>query len=291
MKKHIFLFLVLLVFTTVSFAQNKKLKPKDIHSKHKNSSELGFFLGGSYYIGDLNQTKQFLFTKPAGGVVFRYNINPRLSARANILVGSIEGHDSYSSSASQKQRNLNFKSPIDEFSAQFEFNFLNYRMGIEREKFTPYIFLGIAAFNFNPKGQLPNGDYVALQPLRTEGEGLPGGSKKKPYKLTQISIPFGVGIKTNIANKMCLSIEWGMRKTFTDYLDDVSNKYYNPAKLGSANARYFSDPSIGTDLNANGGRGNIGSQRGNPLNDDWYCFVGVILSFELRGPKEKCPGF
>ena len=286
MKKNILIFVVILCLAVTCFAQDKPLKPKDLHAKHKNSSEIGLFLGGSYYIGDLNQTKQFLFTKPALGVVFRYNINPRLSARANILIGTIEGHDSYSGSASQQQRNLNFKSPIDEVSGQIEFNFFNYRLGIEKEKFTPYIFLGVGAFNFNPQGQLPNGNYVALQPLHTEGEGMPGGSMRKPYKLTQICIPFGVGIKTNIARKMCLTIEWGMRKTFTDYLDDVSNKYYDPGRL-SGNAAYFSDPSKGTDPT----KGNVGRQRGNPLNDDWYCFVGVILSFELRGPKEKCPGF
>ncbi len=278
MKKYLFAFLILYSYTS-TFAQ--------VNAKGKNSAELGVFLGGSYYIGDLNQTKQFLFTKPAGGIIFRYNINHRFAARANILIGTIEGHDSYSSSASQKQRNLNFKSPIDEVSAQIEFNFLNYKIGIEKEKFTPYIFLGIGLFNFNPQGQLPNGNWVALQPLRTEGEGLPDGSKSKPYKLTQISIPFGFGVKTCVAQRLGLTFEWGMRKTFTDYLDDVSDKYYDPSKLNGGNARYLADPSKGTDPRY----GNVGRQRGNPLNKDWYCFTGVVLSFELKPKPEKCPTF
>lgn len=276
--RNYFFILVLIISSTLSgYAQ--------LHAKNKSSVDLGVFLGGSYYIGDLNQTQQFLFTKPAGGLLFRYNVNPRLAFRGNVLFGSIEGHDSYSSDAAQKQRNLSFKSNIDEISIQLEFNFLNYRIGIEKEKFAPYLFFGAGMFKFNPMGQLPNGDWVALQPLNTEGEGMDGGSKSKPYKLVQVSLPFGIGFKTNIARKLGLAVEWGMRKTFTDYLDDVSGKYYDPNKLGSQNAAYLSDPSKGTDPNYP----NTGRQRGNATNNDWYSFVGIIISFQLTSTKEKCP--
>ena len=120
MRKQFFIFILLISTTLSGFAQ--------LHAKKKSSVDLGIFLGGSYYIGDLNQTKQFLFTKPAGGVLFRYNVNPRLAFRGNVLFGSIEGHDSYSSDLAQKQRNLSFKSNIIEVSIQLEFNFLNYRI-------------------------------------------------------------------------------------------------------------------------------------------------------------------
>ncbi len=277
MRKQFFIFILLISTTLSGFAQ--------LHAKKKSSVDLGIFLGGSYYIGDLNQTKQFLFTKPAGGVLFRYNVNPRLAFRGNVLFGSIEGHDSYSSDLAQKQRNLSFKSNINEVSIQLEFNFLNYRIGVEKEKFSPYLFFGTGFFKFNPMGQLPNGNWVALQPLHTEGEGMEDGSKNKPYKLVQISLPFGIGFKTNIARKMGLSVEWGMRKTFTDYLDDVSGRYYPWWKLDGPTAAYLSDPSKGTDPVY----GNVGRQRGNKTNKDWYSFVGIILSFQMKGKVEKCP--
>ena len=250
--------------------------------------EVGIFLGGSYYIGDLNQKHLNEFTKPAGGLVFRYNFNKRLSARATALYGIVEAHDSYSASAAQKQRNLAFKSNIIEGAAVLEFNFLEYEIGNENRKFSPYIFGGIAGFNFKPTGDY-GGTWVALQPLGTEGQGLPDGASKKKYKLTQISLPFGVGVKANLAESIGLSLEWGMRKTFTDYLDDVSKTYYDPAAITVAHgvpAGVLSDPSIGTDPNHT----NVGKQRGNPTNKDWYSFVGIMLTVKFKQKPNPCPG-
>ncbi len=279
MKKHSFILIFILLASLSGNAQ-----------RHKKSVEIGVFLGGSYYIGELNPIKHLdQFTKPAGGFVFRYNINPRLSGRASFLFGSIEGHDSFSNSPAAQQRNLNFKSPINELSAQLEFNFLDYQIGNEKHKFSPYIFLGIAGFKFNPQGQLGNGNWVSLQPLGTEGQGLDGGASKKKYKLIQMSIPFGVGAKANLSKNIGISFEWGMRKTFTDYLDDVSKKYYDPAKLSAAHgvtAATLSDPSVGTDPAFK----NTGRQRGNPTNKDWYSFVGIALTIKLKEKRETCPG-
>lgn len=278
LKKILFIFIITWLSAFTAFAQRQ----------NKKSAEVGVFLGGSYYLGDINPVGHFLFTKPAGGAVFRYNFNSRLSARANILFGSIEGHDSYSDSPSAQQRNLSFKSKVTEFSAQLEFNFLDYKIGNERRKFSPYLFFGIAGFKFNPMGELGN-NWVALQPLGTEGQGIVGGASNRKYKLIQMSIPFGVGIKTNLAKNIGLSLEWGMRKTFTDYLDDVSTKYYDPVKLNAvrgATAAKLSDPSINTDPNYS----NVGRQRGNPTTKDWYSFAGVVLTVKLKEPREKCPG-
>lgn len=279
MKKQLFILSIGLLIVLTSSAQRKK-----------RSAEVGVFLGGSYYIGEINPTAHLnQFTKPAGGFVFRYNMNSRLSARLNFLAGRIEGHDSFSSSEAALQRNLNFKSPINELSLQLEFNFFDYAIGNEKRKFSPYLFLGIAGFKFNPQGQLANGAWVALQPLGTEGQGLDGGASKKKYKLIQLSIPFGVGAKVNLSKNIGISFEWGMRKTFTDYLDDVSKKYYDPTVLAATRggtAAVLSDPSIGTDP----GYSNTGRQRGNPTNKDWYSFVGIALTIKLKEKRETCPG-
>ncbi|MFL5764540.1 MAG: DUF6089 family protein [Bacteroidia bacterium] len=279
MKKQLFILSVILLCAFTVFAQSKRRK----------SAEIGVFLGGSYYIGDLNPLVHFnQFTKPAGGIVFRYNLNLRTSVRANFLRGSVEAHDSFSPNDAAQQRNLSFRSPITELSVQGEFNFLDYQIGNEKRKFSPYIFLGIAMFKFDPQGML-NGDWVRLQPLGTEGQGLDGGATKKKYKLTQVSIPFGVGARANLSKNIGISFEWGMRKTFTDYLDDCSKRYYDPVKLAAARgatAAVMSDPSIGTDPSYL----NSGRQRGNPTNKDWYSFAGIALTFRLKDPVERCPG-
>lgn len=255
----------------------------------KPSQEVGVFIGGSYYNGELNPTKQFdQFTQPAAGLVFRYNFNPRLAARFNALYGSIQGDDSFSNSPAQIQRNLSFKSDIYELSSQLEFNFLDYEIGNEKHGFTPYIFGGLAIFHFNPQTKV-KGNWVDLQPLGTEGQGLPGAASSRKYMLTQISLPFGIGIKANLAKSIGVSLEWGMRKTFTDYLDDVSTTYYDPAKLAATHgalAAQLSDPSIGTDPKYS----NVGKQRGNPTTTDWYSFAGVALTVKIKQKRKTCPG-
>ncbi len=275
MKKYFFIFIIVLLPALSGFSQ-----------RPKKSADIGIFLGGSYYIGDLNPIGHFNFIQPAGGVIFRYNFNPRASFRVSALFGTIQGYDSYSSSQASLQRNLSFKSQITEISCQLEFNFFDYEIGNDKQKFSPYMFIGLACFAFNPQAEF-NNSWESLQPLGTEGQGLPGGAPK--YGLIQIGIPFGVGIKANLSNKIGLAVEWGMRKTFTDYLDDVSTKYYDPGILaathGVASAK-LSDPSIGTDPNYS----NVGRQRGNASNDDWYSFAGIVISFKLSQKVPKCPG-
>lgn len=277
MKNQIVILLFCCFLAQASFAQRKE-----------KCVEIGVFLGGSYYIGDLNPSRHFdQFTHPGGGIVFRYNFNPRLATRANFLLGSIEGHDEFSSSASQQQRNLSFQSKVTELSGQLEFNFFNYEIGIDKWRFSPYIFGGLGCFQFDPQGQV-NDEWVSLRPLSTEGQGLPG-STAKPYKLFQISMPFGVGIRLNVAKNMSLGLEWGMRKTFTDYLDDVSTTYYDPVKLKEYKgeiAVIMADQSKGIDAGYN----NTGRQRGTPTNKDWYSFAGAILTIRLKGKQPDCPG-
>lgn len=255
----------------------------------KKSTEVGLFLGGSYYIGDLSPLGHFnQFTQPAGGILVRHNINPRFAVRASVLVGSVQGADSISNSTWQKQRNQSFRSDVYEFSGQLEFNFLDFEIGNDYKRFSHYIFIGLGGFRYNPQG-LVNDTWVDLQPLGTEGQGLPNGPDKRKYKLTQLSVPVGVGVKIGLSKYITLGFEWGMRKTFTDYIDDVSTRYYDPAVLAAkrgANAAHFSDKSIGNDPNFN----NIGRQRGNPTTKDWYNFSGVTLTVKFKEGRKKCPG-
>jgi len=252
-------------------------------------NEIGVLLGASYYLGDLNPSKQFFLAKPAGGIIYRYIINPRWAIKLDGLYGGLAGDDA--KSKANVDRNLSFKSNIVEASSQFELNFLPYITGSkEKNYFTPYIFAGLAVFHFNPKAEY-NGTWYALQPLCTEGEGTPL-SNQKPYSLTQVSIPFGFGFKYSIGDNICIGAEWGMRKTFTDYIDDVSTTYPDPVTLAAEKgqiAAILSDRSLKVN---NETANNTGLQRGNPETKDWYSFAGAFITFKFKAFKdETCPAY
>lgn len=237
--------------------------------------EVGISIGGCYYIGDLNPKKHFNLTQPGGGIFYRFTPNYRYAFRGGINFGSIMGDDSQSDETDQLQRNLNFKSNITEFNVIAEFNFLEYRISNDKYKFTTYLFLGLDVFMFKPRAQI-NNQWVDLQPLRTEGE-------DKRYKLTQMSIPFGIGVKMNVSRQVGIGFEWGPRKTFTDFLDDVSGTYPDPTlkPYSSQLSQQLSDRS------KNAGS-NINEQRGNPRTKDWYVFCGITLTVKLNIKPPPC---
>jgi hypothetical protein len=245
----------------------------------QKTNEIGLYLGGSYYIGELNPTGHLnSLTRPAAGIVYRHNFGYRFSIAGSALFGSVQGIDARTSSFEQQQRNLSFRSRIYELAARCEFNFIEYQIGNDHHQFTPFLFAGIAVFNFNPKASFGN-QWVALQPLRTEGQ-------SKGYLRTQLSIPFGAGFKMNLARRIGLVIDWGMRKTFTDYIDDVSTVYADPAALAAngAAAVALADRSLTP-------ADNVGRQRGNPRNKDWYCFCGLTLTFQLSEKPKSCSAY
>ena len=248
----------------------------------QKSSEFGLLLGASSYAGDLNPLFfDPAFIHPAGGLIYRHNLNYHYAFKADILYGTISGDDSHSSVPYNRFRNLSFQSPVIEGSAQYEFNFLPYEVGAPEHSFTPYIFAGLSIFYFNPKA-LFNGAWQELQPLGTEGQGLPG--KPKPYKLIQPAIPFGMGLKWGWKD-MTFGFESGLRKTFTDYLDDVSGKYVDSGVLGQTAAQLAYRSTEGIVVS--------GKQRGNSQSKDWYMFSGLCISFKFGGKGEgvNCHAF
>lgn len=243
--------------------------------------ELGVLLGGSYYTGDLNPTKHFNQTKFAAGLFFRNQIrsSDRLTWRMHFMYGEVTADDANSTNLGDVNRNLNFKSRILEFGPLLEIHFLPYEIGSNKRPGTPYLFFGLTYFKMNPMGKY-NDDYIELQPLTTEGQGTSQNSNN-PYKLNQLSIPLGIGMKVNISNRFALGVEYGVRKTFTDYLDDVSGNYVNAGLLseeaGSLSAS-MSDRSLNTEGAFNS---NENLSRGNPNNKDWYYFFGMTINFRL----------
>ncbi len=253
-----------------------------------HSHDVGVLLGGSYYIGDLNPRKHFFLTQPAIGVFYRYNYDYRIAFRGGFNFGSIQGDDSQSDDSDQLERNLNFKSNIYELNAIAEFNFWEYQIGHAKYIFAPYVFLGIDVFHFKPMANYQD-KWIELKQLSTEGQKTSQNPDVKPYRLIQPSIPFGLGFKLVLSRQVGLGFEWGPRKTFTDYLDDVSNKYVDPVQLakdkGAASA-VLSDRSNNPVTRLT----NFGKQRGNPVTKDWYFFYGFTLSFKLNKRPGSCPG-
>jgi len=265
---------ILLIFFVFSFFNTK--------AQVVSSTEIGIMGGGSYYLGDIN-SKHFDYMMPSGGIVIRKNIDRRIVVKSELLLGYIRADDARNRNDTMKlNRNLHFRSPIYELSGQVEFNFLPYETGNSLYPFTPFIFVGVSLFRFNPKAESNNGEWVALQPLSTEGQGTTSFQDRKKYALTQFSIPMGGGFKIAVNKTFNIILEYGIRKTFTDYLDDVSTSYIGGNLIDmSPLGIEMSDKSL------NGPQAKD-FQRGDSKDKDWYTFTGITLSFKILSEKERC---
>jgi hypothetical protein len=249
--------------------------------------EIGIMLGTSYYVGDINP--QFHWSpefNPGGGLIYRYNFNDRVAFKGSILYNRLYAHDKDSRDSWQKNRNLHFRNDIFEFSGQIEINFLTYEIGDRRRPSSPYLFVGLALFRHNPEAEFDD-RWIDLQPLGTEGQGIEGF--EEPYSLTQIAIPFGVGFKFNIVGNLAGSVEWGMRRTFTDYLDDVSTVYVDQGILIEENGPLSAELADRSLVPTGPDGTNNGMQRGETNREDWYVFTGLIVTYKLGKPRVKCP--
>ena len=243
------------------------------------SREIGIMAGFSGYKGDLNP-KMFngSLIRPAIGVLYRRCYSNHWSFRTGLSLLNVKGDDALSTDSFQLNRNLMFKSSIIEFHLGYEFNFLPYQAANPNTFFSPYLFGGISIFRFNPKANV-QGDWFALHPLRTEGQGSAAFPDRKPYSRTTISLPFGGGFKFRLKKRIGIQLEAGVRRTYTDYLDDVSTSYADPTQIRKEYGKVaglLSDRS----LNKAPG-GNIGRQRGNSTDRDWYYFAGIQLNYTL----------
>jgi hypothetical protein len=201
---------------------------------------------------------------------------------------NLKSDERQSSDTIALDRGLHFRSPIYELSGQIEFNFLPYQSGNPLYTWTPFVYTGISIFSFNPQAENINGEWVDLQELGTEGQGTTtefDGNTRSKYSLIQFAIPIGGGLKIAVNENFNIVLEYGARKTFTDYLDDVSTTYAGPNINGSWPvemsdlAQQMSDPN-GTHVKD--------EQRGNPDKKDWYSFAGITLSFKLNNNTKDC---
>lgn len=284
------------------YSSNPRLKKSSIDWK-VNRLELIAGGGPCLFLGDLgggegpsqplildfNPTS----TRYSVSVGARYFLHPNHAVRGLVNYARVTAADSLTSYPNRKYRNLSFKSPIMEISAQYEFHFLKPEIlhfaGARTTKLFngnrigSYTYVGLSLFYFNPKSKL-NGDWYALAPLNTEGQGLPGGPKD--YKRLGVAIPMGWGSYILLSHNFKLGIDVGVRWTFTDYIDDVSGYYYDndiiEQEYGKV-AAYFANPSVALDVPDDNWY-TVDQPRGGSLSNDTYMYVQVTLSKSL-GPS------
>lgn len=307
------------------------------YGEKKKYSSYGVHLNVFNYVGELDPGPSFLapsirYTRPSFGLTYVRRFKPSVSWRGTFTYGSIKGDDYVSANEKgrnfpRKQRNLNFKNTIWELKGDLIFDFIGHNERYEkRHEYVPYGFVGLAFFKHDPKGQIPDGfagagSWIKLRELKTEGV---------TYSPYQVAIPFGLGFRYKLAKNWDLAFEVGWRFTFTDYLDDVSRGYGDPAQMSeTARMMAFKSSFVVGKVNPNTSIENVVDANGNQLylpggvplktlesyggeyvytdntltqkqwksdilrgdkNKDWYVVTGVHLTY-IPPLKTVCPKF
>ena len=238
--------------------------------------EIGVSSGVSWYNGDLNPDVFFgkNFIHQMYGISARRNINQRWALRFEGVYGELSASDELSTDDFLTLRNLSFSSKVYEAAGMIEFNFFEFDALISKYRFSPYTFIGMGIFRFNPETSVEGNSYV-LSTLQTEG---------KKYNRTSVAIPFGMGFKWALTDRIIFSADWGMRKTFSDYIDDVSDMYPAANEVNGL-SKALSDRSL---QQAGPDGTNWNTQRGNARNKDWYSIVKATLSIRIGPKKGSC---
>lgn len=247
---------------------------------------------GSDFIWDLEISK----TRPALMVNYRYQLGSRFFARAQFSFGYIAGNDALTNEIFRRNRNLHFRSPVAEMALMFEAKILDFKpktryyTGVKKSGLDGWSLSAIAGVGytyFNPQANL-DGVWYNLQPLHTEGQGLPGAPD--PYSRFTAVVPLGFRIEYELNKEWSFGFELIHRITFTDYMDDVSGVYYDNAEIAlnyGDLAAYFADPSLGYFINSNGDQVPLnstrtGDQRGNDEDNDAYMMAHFTATYTFN---------
>jgi uncharacterized protein DUF6089 len=317
-KLLIFSFLILPVLASAQYKPNKQARKRSKMStgssftkRKKPRPEFIVGVGASNFLGELGGANQvgtffvrdleFKATRPSAQIGVRYKFNSRFAVKGGIYYQLLNGSDKLTKEPYRNNRNLSFRSNVWEASVQGEFFITKEQQGarykiknakgVKNYDFQAYIFAGVGGFYYNPQA-LYKGNWENLQPLGTEGQGMPGQEKK--YSRLSICIPYGIGVKEAITKEWSIGLEIGLRKTFTDYLDDVSGVYYDNAKLRAARgdmAADLADPSLmnypeslgGTNVGLN--QTAPGEVRGHSNHKDAYMFINITASYKIPAKR------
>ena len=238
-------------------------------------------LGLAGYQGDLKANSITLSqSKFMGSIGAHYDLSEHFTARSYLTLGSL-GADDKKGTVAMQERNLNFKTKLFEWELTAQYNLFS----LNNRWWTPFVFAGIGVYHFNPYTKDTADNKYFLKPLSTEGQGFVQGVDN--YKLTGFSIPLGIGATYSLNEDMRLGIEFGYRKIFHDYLDDVSGNYIDQASLLSARGQTAVDLAWrGDELKPNPYPAG-GTVRGNTKEKDGYYFIGVTYTVRYFFDKYK----
>ncbi|MFL5787260.1 MAG: DUF6089 family protein [Flavisolibacter sp.] len=238
-------------------------------------------LGFAGYQGDLKQAKKALTQLNLfGSLGAQYDLTEHITARSYFSLTKVQGDDKRGNASMQK-RNLNFQSKLSDWELTAQYNLYS----LNDKWWTPYVFTGIGFFHFNPYTKDPAGNKAYLKPLSTEGEGFAPGSPD--YKLTQFCLPIGFGATCTLGEDMRLGIEAGYRKTFTDYLDDVSRSYVDETSLSNARGSEAVTLAYRGNEVGSGPYPKAGTLRGNDRSKDGYYYIAITFSIRYWFDKYK----
>jgi opacity protein-like surface antigen len=300
------------------FISSKSYSQSIIVGNEKTRAEVGINVGPSFFLGDLGGNRgkgtrfvkdvNFPFTQIMTGVFAAVYPNEWMGIRAAAQVGKLAAEDNIINTKGEdelyrKQRNLDFRSTIAEAYVAveiFPLMLLN-KMDVDyKPRLRPYGVIGVGWFHFNPQGSLTdangNKTWYYLRPLHTEGQGFPEYPERKEYSLNQINFPMGVGLKYYLSEKVNVSFEILLRKSLTDYIDDVSTTYIDPnlfdkylSPADAIIARRISDKVFAI-VNPGLARNEPGVQRGNPNQNDSYFTTFLKLGIRLGPVYESTYG-
>lgn len=280
--------------------------------------EAGIGIGPMFFLGDLGGSagvgKGFLkdldipLARPSAGAYINFYPADWVGLRLGLTYGGVKGDDAMAPSKGgaemdRKNRNLNFRSAISEAYLALELYptvLLEKNDGLQG-KFRPFIVGGLGVYHFNPETKIANGTWVKTAPLRLEGQGFAEYPDSKPYKLTQLNVLMGGGVKYYVKENMYIGIEVLHRKLFTDYLDDVSHNYYvdpitfdrnlSPANAQTARSLYYR----GTYSFSTTRPYQEFAERGDPKQNDAFFSGALRVGFRIsNNPSLKhlrCPVF
>lgn len=302
MKKSIF-FIVLVFITLPSLVSAQRWK----RQRYEFSMGLGVsnFLGelgganqiGTHYFRDL----EFSQTRLAAAIGLRYKLSNYFAVKTHLTYGRVSGDDKLTTEKFRHTRNINFFSDIYEWNLNFEGAFQQeqighrYRLkkvrGLKGYELYTYLFAGVGVFYFNPKAEF-QGQTYKLRDYHTEGQSYV--PTRKNYSVFQLCIPLGIGFKYTIDRQWGLGLEFGIRKTFTDYIDDCSTTYIDLSQYQSGDqydvGQFLANPSDRSDPEA----AKItapGQQRGDPRYKDSYMFAIFSVNYKIKTGRNNLPRF
>lgn len=296
MKKLLFVLIIIIFSAEFSTAQ------WNVHWRAMRN-EVIFGIGGTNFLGDLGGAEgvgthgvrdfNYEATRWVLNAGYRYKLAEHWAVRGSVFYGRLSGSDEHTDNIHRNNRNLHFRSPIVEVMADIQYSIVAERFGhrydlrrVRGRRNLPnfYVFTGISGIYFNPQAQDQDGNWVDLQPLGTEGQGIV--ETREPYSKYSYAIPLGIGLNYLIDRNVGIGFEVGARFAFTDYIDDVSSSYVHPDIFGDDDvARYFHDPS--DDWKGAGPH----NQRGGNFRNDAYMYLNINLTYKIKPRLPSMPKF